>query len=187
MITIRPAQALDASEIAPIMLLAMEEIVYYFIGQQNRSVAIRFLQRFIAQPNNQYSYSNIWIAVENNEILGQICLYDGKNLPALRQPIFDYRKIHYNQEIILESETQEGEVYLDTIAVSENAQGKGVGKKLLLHAIDEYVNKRKQTLGLLVDKDNPDAKKLYLKIGFKIIGQRRIFQKEMEHLQYAPS
>jgi ribosomal protein S18 acetylase RimI-like enzyme len=50
--------------------------------------------------------------------------------------------------------------------------------------IDEYVHKRDKTLGLLVDKDNPDAKKLYLKLGFEIVGEKTLVGKNMEHLQF---
>lgn len=188
MVTFRPAEAIDAAKIAPIMLLAMEDIVYYFIGERNLQKAVDVLAYFIAQPGNQYSYANILIAEEGNEILGQLCLYDGGELEQLRQPILDYLKKEFQVEVpSLEMETQAGEIYLDTIAVSTNAQGKGIGKKLLQYAIDKFVVDQGKTLGLLVDKDNPAAKKLYLNIGFKIVNEVQIFQKEMEHLQLAPT
>jgi len=49
--------------------------------------------------------------------------------------------------------------------------------------IDEYVYKSNETLGLLVDKDNPAAKKLYLKLGFEFVGNKTFAGKQMEHLQ----
>jgi len=42
-----------------------------------------------------------------------------------------------------------------------------------------------KTLGLLVDEDNPAAKRLYLNMGFVIVKPVYIFQKNMEHLQYS--
>ncbi|SFS90154.1 GNAT family N-acetyltransferase [Sphingobacterium wenxiniae] len=184
MITLRRAHITDATQLASIMLLAMEDIIYYFIGKRDYQEAVAFLQYWIEQPCNQYSYENILVAEEKGEILGQICLYPGEDLDKLRSPILQQLKEKYGQDFLLEAETQAGEIYIDTIAVSTNAQGKGIGKKLLHYAIDEYVYKRKQTLGLLVDKDNPDAKKLYLKVGFKAVNECHIFQKDMEHLQF---
>lgn len=186
MLEIRKAKSSDAAQLAPIMLLAMEEIVYYFLGETNKEKAIAFLEEHISKTSNQYSYENIIVAEENGVILGQLCLYPGSELEQLRTPILAHLEREYNNLLELEKETQEGEIYLDTLAVSPTAQGKGIGKMLLLYAIDYYVTVRKQTLGLLVDKDNPDAKKLYLKIGFKPVRELFIFEKEMEHLQYAP-
>lgn len=187
MLTFRPAEAHDAAKIAPIMLLAMEDIVYYFIGERNLQKAVDVLTYFIAQEGNQYSYTNILVAEEDQEILGQLCLYDGGQLEQLRQPILNHLKEVYQVEVpSAEYETQAGEIYIDTIAVSANAQGKGIGKQLLQFAIDKFVHNQGKTLGLLVDKDNPAAKKLYLNIGFKIVNELQIFKKEMEHLQLAP-
>lgn len=88
--------------------------------------------------------------------------------------------------IHLEDETEAGEIYLDSIAVSHLAQGKGIGKVLLTYVIDHYVVKGAHTLGLLVDEENPKAKSLYLKVGFEEVGKKKLFGKRMQHLQIGP-
>lgn len=185
MAQIRKAKPEDAKHIAPIMLLAMEDIIFHFIGRPDKEEAIHFLEHFIAREKNQYSYQNIWIAEEDNHILGQMCLYKGQLLDGLRQPVLTYLKNEYNREIEVENETGIGEVYLDTIAVSTDAQGKGVGKALLHFAIKEFAQEQQSNLGLLVDKGNPEAKSLYLQTGFQVVNTKNIFGKEMEHLQYS--
>jgi ribosomal protein S18 acetylase RimI-like enzyme len=70
------------------------------------------------------------------------------------------------------------------MAVSPHQQGKGIGSKLFDFLIGEYVYKQNETLGLLVDKDNPNAKKLYLKLGFEVVSEKTLAGKEMEHLQF---
>ena len=40
-------------------------------------------------------------------------------------------------------------------------------------------------VGLLVDKGNPKAEKLYTRIGFKYVGDSSWGGHEMKHLQYA--
>ncbi|WP_159637699.1 GNAT family N-acetyltransferase [Sphingobacterium composti Ten et al. 2007 non Yoo et al. 2007] len=182
---IRPALKFEADKIAKLMNLAMLEITYQYLGEENIEMANAFLAHFVAQENNQYSYQNIHVAEENNEIIGQISIYDGAKLQELRQPIWDKIKADRDVDYWAENETQAGEMYIDTFAVSLLAQGKGIGKKLLRFAIDEFVINQKKVLGLLVDKDNPAAKRLYEKIGFKVVNDIRIFGKEMEHMQYA--
>lgn len=83
----------------------------------------------------------------------------------------------------MEDETESGEFYIDCIGVNSDQQGKGIGSKALNFLIDEYVVKNHQTLGLLVDEDNPNAKRLYLKLGFKVVGRKSLAGKKMEHLQ----
>ena len=53
---IRKAIPKDAKEIAFCMLLAMEDIVYTFIGENSTEKALTFLESLIIQKSNQYSY-----------------------------------------------------------------------------------------------------------------------------------
>ncbi|MHC8949102.1 GNAT family N-acetyltransferase [Sphingobacterium hungaricum] len=184
MITLRKATKNDASALADLMLLAMDEIVYYFIGDKNPLHAKDFLMHFISLENNQYSYENSYVAEENKQILGQITLYDGKDLSKLREPIKNYLSEKFKRELQFEDETSAGEIYIDTLSVFPQAQGKGIGRGLLNFSIQEFAVNQNQVLGLLVEKSNPNAKKLYIQVGFKMVNEARLFNKEMEHLQF---
>jgi ribosomal protein S18 acetylase RimI-like enzyme len=182
---IRKAEFDDAPYIAQYMLLAMEEILYGFIGERDYNKAADFLLHFIKQVNNQYSYQNCWVVLDQDQIIGAVNIYDGAKLTALKEPVLNLLRVHYHTGILIEDETQAGEFYIDTIGVDINQQGKGTGTKLLEFLIDEYVNKHKQTLGLLVDVENLSAKKLYLKLGFKGCGYKTLLGKKLEHMQLA--
>jgi ribosomal protein S18 acetylase RimI-like enzyme len=138
---------------------------------------------FAENVNNQYSYQNCWVAEDNNRVVGAVNVYDGALLSELRQPVIDYLRNKFGKELSVEDETQAGEFYIDTIGVHPNEQGRGIGTKLLQFVVDDFVTNRGQTLGLLVDDENPDAKRLYLKMGFKSAGKRLFLGKNMEHLQ----
>ncbi|MFD1605607.1 GNAT family N-acetyltransferase [Flavobacterium artemisiae] len=180
---IRKAKISDAPFIAPILLLAMEDIIYKFIKKEDYAAAKDFLQYFVERENNQYSYQNCFVAEENNEIIGAVNIYEGAAIEELRNPIIKYVRENYNPEFDPEFETKEGESYIDSLGVNPNYQGKGIGSKILKFLIEEYVHKNKQTLGLLVEEDNPLAKNLYLKIGFEIVGEKTLVGKKLEHLQ----
>lgn len=181
--TIRKATIKDSKDIATYLLLAMEDIVYKFIGEQNYDKAKEFLLHFIEKENNQYSYRNCFIVEDDNKIVAAVNIYDGAKLHLLREPIAQYVRTHYNKNFNPEDETQKGEIYIDTLGVDPECQGKGIGSKLLQFLIDEYVTKKQKTLGLLVDEGNPNAKKLYLKLGFKPVGVKTLVGKRLEHLQ----
>lgn len=181
--TIRKATIEDSESIATFLLLAMEEIIYKFIGMNDHKTAYYFLLHFVELEKNQYSYQNCFVAEENNEIIGAVSVYNGGMLQELRQTIIDYVRLNFNPDFNPENETQRGEFYIDALGVSPNHQGKGIGSKMLQFLIEEFVTKDKEILGLLVEEENPGAKKLYLKLGFKVVGTQTLVGKKLEHLQ----
>jgi len=181
--TIRKATLADSDSITTHLLLAMEEIIYKFIGKRDHEQANAFLLHFVKRADNQYSYLNCWVAEDGHEIVAAVNVYDGADLKELRGPVISYAKNQFNRDLDPEDETQAGEHYIDSLGVSPSQQGKGIGSKILKFLIDEYVTRNKQTLGLLVDEENPNAKKLYLKLGFRPVGKKVLLGKNMEHLQ----
>ncbi|SDB56357.1 Acetyltransferase (GNAT) family protein [Flavobacteriaceae bacterium MAR_2010_188] len=181
-IQIRKAKQEDAKALAGLLFLAMEDIIYHFIGVEKEEEAIRFLHHFTQRKNNQYSFENCYVAEVEEEIVAAINIYDGAKLKGLRFPIENYIDQHYKSNYILENETEAGEYYIDSIAVRADLRGSGVGTKLLKHTINIYSSKNRQTIGLLVECTNPDAKRLYLKLGFIVVGTKILAGKKLEHL-----
>jgi ribosomal protein S18 acetylase RimI-like enzyme len=183
--TYRQANTIDASKIAKLMLFAMDKIVYDFIGEKNENKAIDFLVELIKKENNQYSYQNITIFEnENNEIVGMTNIYDGAKLNELRKPVLDLLEQKFNQTIHPQDETEKGEFYIDTIAVFPEYRGLGIGQKILDYIINEYAINQNKIIGLLVDLDNPNAKRLYTNKGFVKVGEKQLMNEYHEHLQY---
>jgi ribosomal protein S18 acetylase RimI-like enzyme len=180
---IRRATSNDAEAMATHMLLAMEDIVYQFIGERDTTKAKEFLLHFAAREANQYSWQNCWVGEEEGAVVATVNLYDGAQLNALRQPVVEHIRSRFHNAFQPEDETGPGEYYIDTVGVDGNHRGKDIGSKLLQFLVEEYVTKRGQTLGLLVDEENPKAKRLYLKVGFAPVGKKVLFGKLMEHLQ----
>ncbi len=183
MTVIRKATSGDSPAIASCLLVAMEDIVYKFIGNEDAKRAKDFMQFFVESSGNQYSYENCWLAETDNEVVGAVNVYDGALLNQLRQPVLDYLQNKFHRQLNLEDETQAGEYYIDTIGVHPHHHGKGIGTKLLQAVIEEFINMRGQTLGLLVEDINPNAKRLYSRLGFVSVGSKTLLGKKMEHLQ----
>lgn len=181
---IRKATVEDAKIIADYILLAMEDILYSFIGENSYEKAVHFLNCLIQEKGNQYSYENCWVAEANSELIAAALVYDGARLRELRKLVGRLIQKQFNRYFNPEDETQAGEFYIDCVGVNPNQQGKGIGTQVFQFLIHEYVTKSGQTLGLLVDKNNPKAKQLYLKLGFELIGEKMLVGKPMEHLQF---
>lgn len=173
----------DSEQIASYLLLAMEEIAYRFIGQRDQQQALNFLTELVKQEGNQYSYNNNWVIEEEGEVVATALVYDGAKLHELRKPVAQYVESQFQRDFNPEDETQAGEFYIDCIGVNPNQQGKGLGSKIIEFLIGEYVTENKTVLGLLVDDDNPKAKKLYERLGFQVVGEKWLMGKHLEHMQ----
>lgn len=181
--SIRKAKPKESSLIAQYLLWAMEDIVFKFIGERSPEKALYFLQSLTEESSNQYSYENCWVLEQKEAIVAVALVYDGAQLEALRKPVANRLHNMFNRSLEVEDETQAGEQYIDCIAVHPSRQGEGFGTQIINFLIEKFVHKRNEILGLLVDKDNPSAKRLYLKLGFKIVGDQTLAGKLMEHLQ----
>lgn len=180
---IRKALIEDSESIASILMLATGKVIFKFIGEQNFQKAEEFLLRFVRSENNQYSFQNCYVIEYKKGVIGALLGYDGENLNELRKPVLQYIHQYFDPDLTVEDETQAGEFYIDSFAVLPNYQGNGLGARLIQSVINEQVQEKGKIVGLLVDKANPEAKKLYLKLGFEVVGEKSLLGISMEHMQ----
>lgn len=181
---IRSAQKEDYKSVALLIIQAMDDLAMKFTKSSEVEKAVPVFEYFFQQEGNQYSFENTLVFEENGEIIGSITGYDGNKLKELRTPFLEYVLEKFGFEQIPEDETESGEFYLDTISVSRIHQGKGIGRKLIEAMIQHAKEKGFDKVGLLVDRENPDAKRLYEKIGFKFVKIKILMGGSYEHLVY---
>jgi ribosomal protein S18 acetylase RimI-like enzyme len=180
---IRKASAADADEMVELMMLAMGDLPFKFIASADQSIAFSLLKQFVLKEGNQYSLSNTFVYVLNEKVVGAINAYDGGSIELLRKPFFDYiRETFHHGVFDMDVESEAGEYYIDTLAVNPSYQGKGIGKDLINAVIAHAQLLGFDKVGLLVS--NPDAKRLYEKLGFKKVGYRYLLGNKHEHLVY---
>src|SRR5690606_42047799 len=76
-----------------------------------------------------------------SEIAGSITTYNGALLPFYRDAFLKYISVNYNvKDLVIENETINGELYIDTLSVYPRFQGKGIGSKLLLARSEEHTS-----------------------------------------------
>ena len=93
-------------------------------------------------------------------------------------PVLLLIKEHYGIDITLEDETAAGELYIDTLSVREEAQGRGIGSALIEHLKGIAT----QPIGLLVDVHNPAAERLYTRLGFVYTHEQNLAGGVYKHL-----
>ncbi|WP_316814711.1 GNAT family N-acetyltransferase [Pedobacter nyackensis] len=181
---IREACVNDAPEIAKLIILAMDDLAAKFVGADDPYDAVPLFEKFAALPANQYSYENILVYEDQGMVYGMISAYDGAQLDSLRAPFLAYLETAYGFKHNPEDETQPGEYYIDCVSVSPDKQGKGIGKELIKAMIAHAVRNQQNTLGLLVNQENPQARKLYENLGFVIAEKKDFMGGKYFHMQY---
>ena len=177
-----------ASHIASLIMEAMSpECCQNIAGPKHTLVDFhRMMTQLVEEDDSQYSYQNTLVAYASSGILAGICVaYDGAKLHQLRR-----RFIEAAQEFLgidytgMLDETEDGEFYIDSLAVSSNFRGKGIATELLKAAIAKGTELEIPAVGLLVDKGNSKAEALYAKLGFEYVNDTTWGGHSMKHLQY---
>lgn len=140
--------------------------------------------RLALLDDSQYSYRNALVALDDSgEVMGVCVAYDGAGLYDMRELFFSYVREMLGKEMTgIDDETDASEFYIDTLAVKPRYRGQGVASALL-RAMIERARAMGKPAGLLVDKDNSRARRLYEKIGFGFVGERPFCYVMMDHLQ----
>jgi ribosomal protein S18 acetylase RimI-like enzyme len=132
------------------------------------------------QKQTKFSYTNTNVIKINKEVIGIIITYNSE----------DEMDIAKNQEkIILEKYQKKVTVvkdegiknthYIDTLSVSDEYQGQGIGSKLV-----HYILERHSKVSLLCDAGNLKLQKFYENLGFKKIKKVKKFNHEYYQMLY---
>ncbi|WP_220739330.1 GNAT family N-acetyltransferase [Leuconostoc miyukkimchii] len=135
---------------------------------------------------SRYHYSRALVAKnDENQVLGVIFGYpdtEEKHLDRALQSILA-DKFSYHRWMFPDSEVFDNEWYVDSIVVTSEARGQGIGKKLLAAAEKKAKESNRETIGLNVDDENTRARMLYQNIGFKSVGRLTLGAHNYTHMQ----
>ena len=187
-IQIENAQEHQALAIARLIMQAMNcECCKNFMGPGYTLEEFeRVMTELVLREDSQYSYKNTLVALDGNGGFAGMCVsYDCARLHELRKAFIEAMKTNFNRDFSnMPDETGPGELYLDSIAVNEAYRGQGIATKLLKAKIKKAKAMGMPAAGLLVDKGNPKAERLYNRIGFSYVGEAMWGGHEMKHMQY---
>lgn len=182
------AERQQAPEIASLIMTAMtDECCLYFAGPDHSLDDFRrMMTRLAERDDSQYSYRNTLLAAgDDGSIQGAIVAYDGARLHELREAFVNSALEFFGRDFSqMDDETQEGEIYIDSLAVFPAYRGRGVATALLRALISKAKEEGHRAVGLLVDKGNPSAERLYRSVGFRYAGDSSWGGHPMRHLVY---
>ncbi|MGL4588713.1 MAG: GNAT family N-acetyltransferase [Mycoplasmatales bacterium] len=138
---------------------------------------------------NKFSFENTYLLMKDilpseegsesaKEIVGIFIIYPQKEEELLALNQCELIKQKYAKDVLVcNFEAVEDTFYLDTFAIKEEYQGQGLGKILLNKVIERFSN-----VSLLVDQ--PNARKLYEKMGFVEVNSLEVFGSKFAQMVY---
>ncbi|MGM0125161.1 hypothetical protein IGI37_002559 [Enterococcus sp. AZ194] len=175
----------DGAAVAPLILVILKDMELPFVVQYGEEKTIQILIEAAAEPNYRYGYANAIVKEIDGKIAGVAFGYTSEEEAVIDEPLVKILKAHgmENAQLFTDPETFSDEWYLDTISVSEEFRGQGIGSELLDALPMLAESKGKKVIGLSVDESNPGARKLYTRKGFKKVGEVPISGHMYDHMQ----
>lgn len=176
---IRKAKPNDAEQVATLLSTAIDELSSSLTEFKDKAQIVTLLMQFFKMKRNRFSYQYIDVAKIDNNIVGMVLSFPAEWIDRLSIPIEEKLpsncltngELHGSKEIPLISpiEGEEGEYYIDSIAVSPKYRRQGIGRDLLEVARLKGITYRMDTSSLIVNTHNHKARKLYQRVGYKPI------------------
>lgn len=191
--TVIPATPAHAADIAQLIMTAMSEDCCQFLAGKNHTLDdfYQMMLRLVLMDDSQYSWRNAFVAVaeettggnvEYAPVAGAIVGYDGGDLHRLRRRFQEAAlqdlQMDYSR---MDDETHPGEFYIDSLAVYPEYRHRGIASQLL-DCMADHAATLGLPAGLLVDRGNPGAERLYTSLGFVYKGDSVWGGHEMKHL-----
>lgn len=162
----------DSKEAVGLLREAMGEIAMTLTQESDEGRILSILEEYFKNPYTRIGYPRVWLYREKDEILGAINLYLGDEAKRLDEAILESIRNRGKCLETLEVECEEGDLYIDSIAVSPKARGRGIAKKLIEHAYGEARRLGASQLSLVVDCDKIELKEYYARLGFVTEGEK---------------
>ncbi|WP_412988591.1 GNAT family N-acetyltransferase [Pediococcus siamensis] len=167
---IQPATKKDVPQIVNLIKVILDKMELPALHELSNAQLTQLFEKTFSSPEYQGQLANLIVAKEADKVLGVMFGYLGKNEAALFKVFARYYpELHIPTDISIFSdpEADPEEWYLNALSVAESSRGQGIGTKLLQYLPTVAAQNQTQEVGLLVDFENPQAAKLYERVGFK--------------------
>ena len=180
---IREARREDSGAIANVVLLAIGVDIEH-LELHASPFNYELIKTLAEREDSQYSYKNCYVCEVDGVVAGVICSYDGSRLHELRKALLDeLQRRGAKLDKKLTDECESGELYIDSLAVFKEYRGMGIAKALIARVEEKSKEIGISPIGLLVDKENPNAARLYASLGFEPVNEREFLEIPMIHMQ----
>ncbi|MGO9413385.1 MAG: GNAT family N-acetyltransferase [Spirochaetia bacterium] len=177
-IRIRDAQPSDAPHIGRLVVLSAQTFLPVLFGPRIEHA----VEEMARGRGTLFSHEHAWIAEHEGAVRGMLLGYTGA-VKAAQDPrtglaLLGIMRVGLIRRLpgLLRMQSTIGvmgrdEFYISNVAVYPEHRGKGIGSLLVGQAREEALRARAARLILDVETDNPDAQRLYERLGFRVMSE----------------
>lgn len=181
---IRLSRPDEGRYIVPLLYAAIgADIASMLTGEEDAQRATEVMLEFFGQKGNRFSYENIAVAEADGRPVGCVLFYYGGDIDGLDGPLLArVAALKNDPSARFAREAREDEFYLDSLAVDDYYQGRGIGGALIETFEAEGRARGYERLALIVVNGNDKAKALYIKKGYEPDGQIELCGHTYDHM-----
>lgn len=181
---IRKARPEDKYRIAELIYIIWNDMELRMVKELPKEKVIRAMERSIVDVQYRDYYEHVYVYEVDGEVAGCLVSY-----PADRELEFErnWEKLDLPDDIksygtpLPVKEARDGEIYIESVATFSEYRGQGIASKLFKHVLETDTN---ATWGLICEKDNYGAQRLYEKLGFKVDGETELYGHKYNRMVY---
>lgn len=182
---IREARKEDAEAITDLFKVILTDMELPVMQESRWDELKPALVEAAKQERFRHNYRNAVVKEVEGHVAGFFFGYKGGSVSDSYEPIETILK-EYGLPVFEtydEEESIDGEWYLDSLVTHQAYRGQGIGKELLEAAFVRAKESGLPVIGLNVDHQNPRAKALYARLGFKKNGEVVLANHDYDHMQ----
>ncbi|GGD93683.1 GNAT family N-acetyltransferase [Paenibacillus nasutitermitis] len=180
---IRPSVPEDAGTVIPLLYSAIGSIAFLLTGTSEPETALSAMKEWYQRSGNRLSYANVLVAENEGKPVGAALFYHGSQIAELDRPLLERLAAkNGSAPSSFPVEAKKNEFYLDSLAVSPECQGRGIGSLLMKAFEAEGKRRGYERVALIVSSDKPRAKKLYSDQGYAVDEQLEIAGASYDHM-----
>jgi len=184
-LTFRPAAAADVEAAVPLIHSSGPDAFEYVFAVPGMGDAQAFLRHAFVDGAGEFGWRNHVVGVLDGVVVTAGAGFGGATkwpftLAAARQILGHYGWRHAAGVIVRGLRVESvippptgAMYYLGHLGVSPSLRGKGIGAALVEHLLDARPASADGPVVLDVATTNPDAQRLYQRLGFIVVGERR--------------
>ncbi|HCW34844.1 MAG TPA: GNAT family N-acetyltransferase [Staphylococcus sp.] len=167
---IRPAVKEDAEKLSELMFMIWHDMELPLVVQNDKETVLRLLEQASVESEYRNHYKHSQVYEVDGEVAGFLNCYSGTDEKQLEE---NWYNIAFKDSFKLEGtplpehEADNGDLYIDSVAVFSEYRGRGIASKLIEDAIERAKERGFKQVSLNCEFDNEGAMKLYEKLGFK--------------------
>lgn len=179
---IRKAKPADAEVAVPLILEAIGNISEQMTGETEPVAVMQELIQLFKREDNRHSYLSTCIAEKDDVIMGVMVLYSGVDAIQLDANLVNRLRMKTDKNIVIPPEARIDEYYIDTVCVSPDFRGQGIGSLLLAYAEEVAREAGFLKVALNVEPEKEAAIRLYERVGYQIAEPWTIYGGAFHHM-----